>query len=45
MGIGIIMSMIAGFVLAMLAAFGMVNMVAGGTPAPVDKPYVVYGQS
>lgn len=34
-----------GGVLAVVAAFLLVGIVSGGTPAPVDNAYIVYGQS
>ena len=42
---GIIVSVVAGALLAVGTGFGLVSAVSGGTPAPVDKPYIVYGQT
>jgi hypothetical protein len=37
-------SVVAGALIAVLAAFGGVSAVANSKPAPVDKPLIVYGQ-
>ena len=42
---GPVIGVVAGVVLAVLAGFGIVSAVRDGTPAPVDKPYIVYGNS
>lgn len=39
-----IVSAIVGGVLALLAGFGLINS-QSAVPAPVDAPYIVYGQS
>lgn len=41
---GTIVSGVVGSVLAIAAAFGIVAS-QSATPAPVDKPYIVYGDS
>ncbi len=45
MGVGIIVSMVAGGLLAIGAGFGLVNAAAGSAPQPVNAEYVVYGES
>ena len=42
---GMIVSGVVGALLAVGAGFGLVSAVGGGSPAPVDQPYVVYGQT
>jgi hypothetical protein len=37
-------SLVAGVLVAVLAAFGGVAAVSSSKPAPVDKPLIVYGQ-
>lgn len=44
LGAGPIIGIVAGVVLAVLAGVGVVNSV-GGSPKPIDKPYIVYGNS
>lgn len=39
------LSAAVGGVLAVVTAFVLVGIVSSGTPAPVDSPYIVYGQS
>lgn len=41
---GTIVAAVVGVVLAGLAAFGIVSSQTA-TPAPVDQPYIVYGDS
>ena len=43
-GIGALIAAIVGTVLAGLASFGLVSS-QSATPAPIDKPYIVYGTS
>lgn len=44
LGAGPIIGIVAGVVLAVLAGVGVVNSV-GGSAKPIDKPYIVYGNS
>jgi hypothetical protein len=43
-GVGPVVGIVAGVVLAVLAGVGVVNSV-GGSAKPIDKPYIVYGNS
>jgi hypothetical protein len=40
--LGPVIAVVVGVVVAVVAAFGLVSAV-NATPAPVDKPYIVYG--
>jgi hypothetical protein len=43
-GLGALIAAIVGAILAALAAFGLVST-QSASPAPIDKPYIVYGTS
>lgn len=42
--VGAIVAAVVGAVIAVGAAFGIVSS-QSGSPAPVDKPFIVYGES
>lgn len=45
MGVGLIVSMVVGAVLALGTAVGLTSTVSSDPAEPVDAPYVVYGES
>lgn len=42
---GPIIGAVAGFVLAVVAGFGLVSAASGGSEAPVSQNYVIYGNN
>lgn len=42
--LGAVIAAVAGAVIAVVAAVGVVTVV-NSSPAPVDKPYIVYGST